>query len=457
MSGAAWVAVALAALFAVQAWAPSAEAQARSGVAPPPGDCWGGALSEDPLHCYILEETQRAGLIEVAAVYLSPGTAVLYIYLEQTEPLSAAVGAYFRDKAHEYMTSSEGRSGYGREYMTLVNRYRGVELCDRYKGDERKICLDYLLYYPDWEYFDSLYQVGLPYSSAYTLILLDVGGADARRSRPGWASWSQLWPVVAGSGQSSSASASTGFDVSDVEVTNFPKPDCENNYFHGPLNPSCYVWSLGSEPGFAGTYADEGKKVIYVQLTTAIPVDETELEALKQRVAPGYQILDYRVEFVPVRYNFGQLWRWSVILDRFALSAANTIGIEKGRVRTNIGDNDSSADPELMWLNGVRPSGGDYTWNWPAVRNILAVDALIPSVAIEAFPRLLPALGIPLDAVGLVRPADYTPFGPIEPLPGIQPTSPPAQGVETTERAPPPELDCDDDSGAPLLSFCDAW
>ena len=124
--GAAWVGVTLAMLLAVQAWTSAVDAQARSGVAPPPGDCWNGALSNDPLHCYILEEAQRAGLIEVAAVYLSPGTAPLYIYLKQTEPLSADVGTYFRDKAHEYMMSPEGA-------IWLWPRVRG-ETCGRRRG-----------------------------------------------------------------------------------------------------------------------------------------------------------------------------------------------------------------------------------------------------------------------------------------------------------------------------------
>ena len=61
---------------------------------PPPGDCWNGVLSKDRLHCYILEEAQRAGHIEVVAVYLAPGRGPLYIYLQQTEPLSSEVGDY---------------------------------------------------------------------------------------------------------------------------------------------------------------------------------------------------------------------------------------------------------------------------------------------------------------------------------------------------------------------------
>ncbi len=53
-------------------------------AAPPPGDCWGGALSDDPLHFYVLEEAQRAGVIEVTAIY--EGGAALYVYLAQSGP-----------------------------------------------------------------------------------------------------------------------------------------------------------------------------------------------------------------------------------------------------------------------------------------------------------------------------------------------------------------------------------
>ena len=43
----------------------SPPANALEQVEPPPGDCWGGALSAEALHCYVLEEVQRAGHIEV--------------------------------------------------------------------------------------------------------------------------------------------------------------------------------------------------------------------------------------------------------------------------------------------------------------------------------------------------------------------------------------------------------
>ena len=56
-----------------------------AGPEPPLGDCFGGALSADPLHCHVLEEAHNAGIIEVDAIY---GVARgLFIFLTQGERL----------------------------------------------------------------------------------------------------------------------------------------------------------------------------------------------------------------------------------------------------------------------------------------------------------------------------------------------------------------------------------
>ena len=44
-----------------QAPKPPADQEAAGTPVQPPGDCWNGVLSDDPLHCYILEEAQREG------------------------------------------------------------------------------------------------------------------------------------------------------------------------------------------------------------------------------------------------------------------------------------------------------------------------------------------------------------------------------------------------------------
>ena len=58
-------------------------------VPPPPGDCWGGALSDDPLHCYALEEAQRDGIIEVEGVYDASGELHIFFNYRTGPPVSA--------------------------------------------------------------------------------------------------------------------------------------------------------------------------------------------------------------------------------------------------------------------------------------------------------------------------------------------------------------------------------
>ena len=85
------------------------------------------------------------------------------------------------------------------------------------------------------------------------------------------------------------------------------------------------------------------------------PTDEAEIAALKDKLIPcntlepctyinalGNASSANRTrvtpqEFIPVKYDFRELWRWATILDRFALSEGNTIGIAKALIGTNIG------------------------------------------------------------------------------------------------------------------------
>ena len=95
---------------------PTPTSEAGSKVPPPPGDCWNGVLSDEPLHCHILEEAQRAGHIEVVAMYQVHERRFfegpLHIYLRQAEPLSSKVGDFLRDKAYEYIEIPEARERY---------------------------------------------------------------------------------------------------------------------------------------------------------------------------------------------------------------------------------------------------------------------------------------------------------------------------------------------------------
>ena len=99
---------------------PTTTPGADSKVPPPPGDCWNGVLSDDPLHCHILEEAQGAGHIEVVAMYIAHDRGPLHIYLRQTEPMSSEVGDFLRNKAYEYIEIPEAREHYGYACMPIV-------------------------------------------------------------------------------------------------------------------------------------------------------------------------------------------------------------------------------------------------------------------------------------------------------------------------------------------------
>ena len=358
-------------------------------VSPPPGGCWNGALSGDPVFCYFLEEAQRTGEIDIVAIYEAPGGGPLFVYLRQTEHVSDQVGAFFREKAHAYLEGGEGRDTYG------------AHECDDLTGGERKNCLDRLLGSPSWAGFDS--QIGnspLPLSREYEKIFLYPGGAEARRTQWGWASWGQAWPSSGTRSPGTPGSSST-FDVSDVDLTNIPEPDCDEDFGNLVWN-SCRAWSRQPNVGYAGARFDG--QTSYAQIKNP-PVEQMALDALKEQLAPGYTSYGYNVEIIPVSYDFGQLWRWNVILDRFALSAGNTVGITAGQVGINSRAYEGPLGGSL-WVKDVQPVRSD---DWDNIREILIVWALDPEVAAAAMDDLLPLLGIPVDAVGLVGHDDATP------------------------------------------------
>ena len=142
-------------------------ATARAGD--PPGDCWGGALSADPLHCYVVDQAHSAGVIDVEAMYEAGG--VLYIYLTQTDPVGNGVGAFFKEQATEFVERWPDR---------VFRDNRTYEFCARTRNTTYEDCMLNILTF--WE--DDLI---LPFSTSYTKIVLRTGGAEARKSVPGWA------------------------------------------------------------------------------------------------------------------------------------------------------------------------------------------------------------------------------------------------------------------------------
>ena len=175
----------------------------------PLGDCFGGVLSEDPMHCYVLEQAQAQGLIDILGMYEDPYVDLLHVSIRQAE-LSPELFRFFRINSHAFAETWPElvpKKKYGR-YM--------VFLCDIFP-----IC-----YLRTGWLVDHDPEVILPYSSEHGRIVPIPGGESGRRQVPGWGSWRQVWPAVA-SGTSGASGASGTFDVSDVDMSNLPSATSE--------------------------------------------------------------------------------------------------------------------------------------------------------------------------------------------------------------------------------------
>ena len=363
----------------VASWAAPARAQdtattTATGGFPPLGDCWGGVLSGDPLHCYALEQAERANLIDVTALYVAPGGGPLYVWLRQSEPVSEAVHESLRAKSREFYARWPEHTPHRAQFELDAVLSRGDPL---------------------------------PLSDTYEDIVLHVGGEKARRTQLAWASWRQVWPASAGS--SGARGATEGFDVSGVDVTNLPEVNCRDDATDG-----CVLWLQYPSLGFAGRVHTDGPRITYLQLKNP-PEEMAEREALKHRLYPCYDTTGpctyvrdgatvhtnirrtFEIEIIKVKYDFGELWRWAEILDRFAQTAGNTIGITGAVVTMNHGGHIAPLYPLAELPEAEDPS------EW---RTTIVVGALDPHGAAAALPRLLPQLGIPVDAVGIVAHSD---------------------------------------------------
>ena len=335
-----------------------------------PEECWDGVLSAEPLHCYILQQAQEQGLLAVDAIYAIDGpddTSYLRIYLKGERGwISDETGAFLREKTAEFLLRWPRKAPKGDGYKKCRGHF-SHEYC--------------LLDVPSWSGKPTMF---LPWPAGYRSLSLKLGGAEARLTEGGWASWRQLWPKAPGGGID--VAPRDGFDVSDVDLTNIPEVDCEK----ARNRKSCWAWERHPGLGIAGWHGGEIGSQVYVQLKSP-PGDEAGLEALKRELVPDYGDGRRKVVIIPVKYDFEELWRWAEILNRFSLSAGNTIGIR-------------SAD--VSWSSRPGPHGillGDLaSLDSPARRETIRVGAQVPQRVADALPTLLPLLGIPVDAVGEV-------------------------------------------------------
>ena len=348
---------------------------------PPPGNCWGGILSESPLHCHVLEEAERDGIIEVDAMY--GAGPELFIYLDQTEPVG--------DDVYQYMQ---------RKAQARVRAVGGDDCVLEERGCSGGIF-----------WLTPLIGYVLPYLSAeteYVDIELKHGGAEARLTEPGWAAFQQVWPAVAaGAGGASGATGSGGFDVSGVDTTNFPTLDCSSAESLSATSCS-YALELFPGLGITGIRSDSAK--IYVQVK-ASSVDDVRARTAKQAVINRRPLTfnEEKVVITPVQYSYEELLRWQIVLNRFIHSSGNTVGITEAMVTTNTVEGvvgRTSLPNDSLRPASVNP---DYGYDRATIRETIWIWVIDLEQTLEALPRLLKQLNIPVDAVGVVAEPDLTP------------------------------------------------
>ncbi len=344
-------------------------------------DCFGGALSQDPIHCTVLQGAHNERIIEVEAVYRA-GTS-LYLYLAQAERASDEVYDYIKGKARQEVERGGGRAC----------KY-GIDGCDV-----------------------GILRGGLlPLSEVYDNIELRPGGARARRSHRGWASYRELWPsrIIVPYVDEGGTTVPGGFDVSDVDTTRFPELKC--NWELRTDDDNCGMWKLHQDLGIAG-WNDAGLKRSYVQVK-APSGQEAKIAAAREELHRQYQkYADDAIVIIPVKYDYEELWRWSVILDRFAYAPGNTIGIRWSRVgenRESYGHGGEAVYPLPELPEAVRRPGAIsiHPKDYRTTIHVMTYDL---ERTVKALPVLLPQLGIPVDAVGVVIEYKPGPTGVITP------------------------------------------
>ena len=345
----------------------------------PPDDCWGGALSADPLHCYVLDQAHSAGVIEVDAVYEVSGA--LHVYLTQTEPVGDEVGAFFKEKATEFV----------QRWPDRVHRDHQVyEGCAIQENTTYEDCMLNLVTL--WEG-----ELILPFPSSYVRIVLRTGGAEARKAVPGWAAYRQLWPEAPSALRQAASAQSGQFDVSGVDTMNIPPINCSKPpaYTHGY---SCGEAVHHPDLGIAGWQITENGSKWYIQVK-APPGQEVNIATAREALRAFYYLDpdETFLELIPVRYSYEDLWRWGTIINRFALTSGNTLGITTARIGMNSA---GEVAGEAVYPVESLPEVDAQTLQ--EHRSTIHVWTMNLQPTVDALPGLLAQLNVPTDAVGVV-------------------------------------------------------
>ena len=135
---------------------------------------------------------------------------------------------------------------------------------------------------------------------------------------------------------------------------------------------------------------------------------------------------------VSVKYDFGDLLRWATILERFAVSNGNTIGVVGAGIARNIA---FPPDHDVVWATTRISPVVDISINSSAVRHAVILYAYDAQEAANALPVLLPQLGIPTDGVGVIQGVREYSAGLVSLEPLQEPTTGDANTDERVEKS----------------------
>ena len=351
----------------------------------PISGCFDGLLDQHPVHCAVFEDLHNNETVRIEAIYESG--AALFVFVEQSGSISEGDYGLIKDRARTELAATGWHNcvadlyeNFGCEFGVLRG-YGGGRL--------------------------------LPPMAEWNDIILVTGGEAALRDQAGWASMHKRWPATStGTAEPRSVRSTTTagfrvadeFDISDVNLTdNFDPVDCSELVW---TSRSCDWWERHPELGLAGVFYYDNDPKTYFQIKAPAGADDPAIAAARTAiVAAGYGISESDFIAIPVNYDYADLWRWAQILERFTLSAGNTIGMTIAHVGDNIGWNDARTVYPASDVVDYEPGSPEL------VRTTIAVGTRELERTVAALPRLLGQLGIPAEAVGLVVENDFKPFG----------------------------------------------
>ena len=375
---------------------------------PPLGDCYGGVLSHAPLHCYALEQAEYEGVIHIEGIYMTrpgefpwqllPPPESLYIYVtESQDSIRGPIYKFLYEKMKKYAEKWPERVAYGRFYSNscalderpaaCVSRY--IEGLHESAYHQNSLFVDY---------------------GGYAVTEVRGGGIDARIENGGWASWKQVWPMEGHDKEDEVRVDFTTpeYDVSDVARNKIPEVDCGDIFVVSSISElSCVIWQRFPEFHFAGNhpslhwsnYSDATHHYFQMKIP---PEEAKEWESIILERNPGFSEEGDDVVVLPVKHDFGDLWRYAVILQRFSVSTGNTIGIMDARVGVNIrafqGEAKTISTSDEMEL--VEYYDSPPIDDWAKFRETVFLTAHHAEVVLEALPVLLPLLDIPVARSG---------------------------------------------------------